>query len=90
MKSLFKEEIKKGSFTIDFSKINKCKGVLFLQIKPVKSNETLVLNSGSDETFTQQNPFVLESHHPMVGGSLLTFKPQNPNAKSVVRMLLVE
>lgn len=91
MKSLFKQEIKKGSFVIDFSKIEKCKGVLFIEVKPVKRLDTLILNNIESDFISHDNAFTLQCNAPMISG-VLNFKPYNSdvNMASVVRYLLVE
>lgn len=91
MKSLFKQEKKTGSFTIDFSKIEKCKGVLFIEVKPLKRLDTLILNGVESDFISHDNVFKLQCNAPMVSG-ILNFKPYNSdsNMQSVVRYLLVE
>ncbi|TDQ22752.1 hypothetical protein [Tenacibaculum caenipelagi] len=91
MQSLFQELQKTGMFTLDLSDINKCKGIVFLEVKPSKPTDKLVLNGNTDELITLDRPFKVETSFPIVNG-LLTFKPFESDAKmkSIVRMLLVK
>lgn len=92
VKTLFKEELKTGAFTIDFSKINECKGLVYIEVKPLKYDQTLILNNSESDLINSSTPFKLRSEHPIVNG-LLTFEPFRDNPKkmkSVVRMLLIE
>lgn len=89
MQSLFKEETYTGDFTIDFSKINKCKGVVYLEVKPITKNKTLRLNNFENDIISIKKPYKLESNHPIVNG-VLSFKAADLKTKSVVRLLLIQ
>lgn len=91
MKSILKEETLTGEFYIDFSKINQCKGVLALEVKPVNRLDTLRLNNVSSDLISHKNPFILKVKHPLDNG-ILNFKPYKSSSemKSVVRMVLLK
>lgn len=88
--SFYKEYTEAGAFVYDFSKVNKCFGTLFIEVKPVNPNGVLVLNGIEEVTF--ENPFVLESPtFPIIRGELkFTPKDGNNTLKSIVRLILVE
>ena len=91
MKSIFVEKIEKGIYKHDFSEINKCKGTVMLEVKPLNSRDKLILNGRKDDLITQENPFKIETSFPIVNG-ILTFEPyeSSANMKTIVRMLLVK
>ncbi|WP_233898134.1 hypothetical protein [Tenacibaculum piscium] len=92
METLLKEKIEIGSFEIDISELNGCKGVVFIEVKPIKNNDALRLNNIETDTITGENPYKLESAIPIINGHL-RFAPTNnsdANMKSVVRYLLVQ
>lgn len=86
---------KTGAFTIDIAKIkqqNDCKGILYLEVKPLKRIDTLTLNNVDSDFISYENPYVLRCDVPIVSG-LLSFKPYGKSPKemkSVVRLLLVQ
>lgn len=91
MESILTEKTYQGKFTIDFSKINQCKGVLSIEVKPKKRLDTLVLNNVPSDTISHKSPFKLEAKYPLTNGEL-TFNPykSSNDMKSVVRMVLLK
>ncbi|MBE7671562.1 hypothetical protein [Tenacibaculum piscium] len=92
MATLLKEKKFTGSFEIDISELNGCKGIVFIEVKPIKNNDALLLNDIETDIITGRNPYVLNSTNPIVSG-YLRFAPTNSsdaNIKSLVRYLLVK
>lgn len=89
---LFKEEKKEGAFTVDFSKINRCKGLVYLEVKPVERVETLILNNKPVDLISGKKPFILEANIPITSGELVfePFKDSPRKMVSIVRMLLIK
>lgn len=89
--AFLQKNIHTGSFTIDISTINNCKGVLSIKIIPANRHDTLILDNIESDLINYKTPFVLKSPIPITRG-VLSFKPYNSDAnmQSVVRMLLVD
>ncbi len=99
MKALYKREIKTGEFTIDLAKLNhNCKGVLQIEVKPVRRMDTLILDDNISDLVSHDVPFKIVSNVPIVNG-IVNFKPYTKNVngwsssnkmKSVVSYILEE
>ncbi|WP_370408829.1 hypothetical protein [Tenacibaculum dicentrarchi] len=92
MLASLKEKTETGSFEVDISELNGCKGIVFIEVKPIKNNDALLLNNNETDTITGENPYELECAFPIINGHL-RFAPTNNsdvNMKSVVRYLLVK
>ncbi len=89
--TFLQKNIHTGSFTIDVSAINNCKGILSIEVKPINRHDTLILDNIESDLISYKTPFVLTSPLPITRG-VLNFKPYNSDAnmQSVVRMLLVD
>lgn len=92
METLLKEKLETGSFEIDISELNDCKGIVFIEVKPIKNNDALLLNNIETDTITGSNSYKLESAIPIINGHLRFAPTSNSdvNMKSVVRYLLVK
>lgn len=90
--SIYTVRSEKGAFKFDFSKENPCKGILMLEVTPLKSTDKLILNGDSENLITRQNPFKIECSYPIVGGKVLHFTPQNGSKMqfSIVNFLQVK
>ncbi|MCG8894705.1 hypothetical protein G1K97_13250 [Tenacibaculum finnmarkense] len=91
LKTLLKKDTYKGAFTIDLSEINKCKGIVYIEVLPQKATDKLILDNVESLLYSGDKPYKLESNHPIINGEL-HFKPSkgsNDEMKSIVRILLV-